>query len=105
MLPSGSDQLPALYHNRAPQHPVSGLAVEFLFARFAWTLFADENMSFLRGLAKHNVLLFDPSEGRVDEETLGSSELRKYAKPFDSYSCGPSASPKKRQRTSQPSSS
>ncbi|KAK4044729.1 hypothetical protein C8A01DRAFT_31227 [Parachaetomium inaequale] len=105
MLPSRSDQLPSLYHNRALQHPVRGLAVEFLFARFAWTLFTDENMPFLNGFAKHSVLLFDPSEGRVDEETLRSAEVRKHAKLFESYSCSRSVSPRKRPLSSQPSSS
>lgn len=105
MLPSRSDQLPGLYHNRALQQPVRGLAVEFLFARFAWTLFTDENMPFHNGFAKHAVLLFDPSGGRVDEETLRSAEVRRHAKLFESYSCSRSVSPRKRPRSSQPSSS
>ncbi|KAK4241904.1 hypothetical protein C8A03DRAFT_40738 [Achaetomium macrosporum] len=102
MLPLRSGQLLSLYHNRALQQPVRGIPVEFLFARFVWTLFADENMPFLNGAVKHNVLLFDPSEGRSYEEALYSSEVRKYAKLFESYSCGRSVSPRKRQRSSQP---
>lgn len=59
-------------------------------------------MPFLSGSVKHNVLLFDPSEGRLDEELLRSSEVRKYAKLFKSYPCSRSVSPEKRQRSSQP---
>ncbi|GAB1311801.1 hypothetical protein MFIFM68171_02011 [Madurella fahalii] len=97
-----SNQLSDLYHNRVLQQPIRGLAVEFLFARFAWTLVTDEYMPFLNGLVKHNVLLFDPSEGRLEEEAVRSSEVRKHAKLFVSYSCSRSVSPKKRQWSSQP---
>ncbi|KXX75351.1 hypothetical protein MMYC01_207659 [Madurella mycetomatis] len=97
-----ANQLSGLHHNGALQQPTWGLAVEFLFARFAWTLFTDEHMPFLNGLVRHNVLLFDPSEGRLDEEVLRSSEVRKHAKFCESYSCSRSVSPKKRQRSSQP---
>ena len=44
-------------------------------------------MPFLNGFAKYAVLLFDSSEGRVDEETLRSAEVRRHAKLFESYSC------------------
>lgn len=103
MLPSGSEQLPGLYHNRALQDPVRGVAVEFLFARFVWTLFTDENMPFLNGFVKHAVLLFNLSEDRVDEEMLRSAEVRSQAKLFESYSSSRSVSPRKRPRSSQPS--
>jgi hypothetical protein len=59
-------------------------------------------MPFLDGFAKHAVLLFDPSEGRVDEETLRSAEVRRHAKLFESYSCSRSVSPRKRPRSSKP---
>ncbi|KAH6634763.1 hypothetical protein B0J18DRAFT_30163 [Chaetomium sp. MPI-SDFR-AT-0129] len=105
MLPSGSDQLPGLYHNRTLQDPVRDVAVEFLFARFAWTLFTDENMPFFNGFVKHAVLLYNLSEGRVGEETLRSAGVRSHAKLFESYSSSRSISPWKRPRSSQPSSS
>ncbi|KAK4144476.1 uncharacterized protein C8A04DRAFT_27662 [Dichotomopilus funicola] len=105
MLPSGSDQLPGLYHNRALQEPVRGIAVEFLFARFAWTLFTDEHMPFLKGFVEHTVLLYNLSEDRVEEEKLHSAEIRMQAKLFGSYSSSRSVSPRKRPRSSQPSSS
>jgi hypothetical protein len=100
MLSSPSGQLADLYHNRAmQQHPVRGIAVEFLFARFAWTLFTDENMPLLSGAVSHNVLLFNPAEGRLGEESLRAAEVRKHANIFDTYSSSSrSVSPRKRSR-------
>ena len=99
MLPSPSGQLASLYHNRALQQLVRGIAVEFLFARFAWTLFTDENMPFLSGALSHNVLLFNLAEGRLGEESLRATEVRKHANIFETYaSSSRSVSPRKRSR-------
>ncbi|KAH6617065.1 hypothetical protein F5144DRAFT_381999 [Chaetomium tenue] len=97
-LPSPSGQLEDLYHNRALQ-PVRGIAVEFLFARFAWTLFADETMPFLNGAVRHNVLLFDPAEGCLGEESLRAAEVHeRAANVFEMCFSSRSVRPRKRPR-------
>ncbi|EAQ84892.1 hypothetical protein CHGG_08906 [Chaetomium globosum CBS 148.51] len=98
MLSSPSGQLADLYHNRVLQL-VRGIAVEFLFARFAWTLFADETMPFLSGAVRHNVLLFDPAEGRLGEDSLRAAEVReRAANVFEMCYSSRSVSPRKRSR-------
>ncbi|KAK3944025.1 hypothetical protein QBC46DRAFT_231986, partial [Diplogelasinospora grovesii] len=49
LLPQRKRELHDLYHNRALQHPVTGIAVEALFARFAWAVMCPETFPFLTG--------------------------------------------------------
>lgn len=63
VLPSGSNELIELYHNRRLQNPIRGIMVEFLFARFAWTLFKGSTSPFLDGCLSYAVRLFDPATG------------------------------------------
>ncbi|KAI9899675.1 hypothetical protein N3K66_006136 [Trichothecium roseum] len=48
LSPKTSTELIDLYHNRIPQ-VLTGISIEMVFARFAWSIFADERMPFFRG--------------------------------------------------------
>ena len=97
LLPHGLAQLVPRYHNRLPQ-PITGVALPFLFARFAWTIFADENMPFFHDQHKDAVLLFDPATGRMVTERLQGNQVVGRASIFASFSRSRSISPKQRRQ-------
>lgn len=72
--PDEISELIPLYHNRSPA-PLSGISVEHVFARFAWTIFSDKTLRFFKGVAEYAVLLFDPQAGKVIETKLRSPEV------------------------------
>ena len=49
-------ELVQLYHNRT-LHAVTGVSVELLFARFAWSIFTDTVVTFFRGMQEFSVLV------------------------------------------------
>ncbi|KAH8672172.1 hypothetical protein BGZ61DRAFT_536831 [Ilyonectria robusta] len=93
--PDDNPDLIPLYHNRSPAR-LSGISVEHVFARFAWTIFSDKTMRFFKGVAEYAVLLFDPQAGKMTEARLRSPEVRMALQVFGSSSRTPS--PKKRPR-------
>ncbi|KAH7132824.1 hypothetical protein EDB81DRAFT_659702 [Dactylonectria macrodidyma] len=93
--PDDNPDLIPLYHNRSPA-PLSGISVEHVFARFAWTIFSDKTLRFFKGVTEYAVLLFDPQAGKMIEAKLRSPEVRTSLQIFRSSSRTPS--PKKRQR-------
>lgn len=102
LLPAGSPQLQGLYHNRTPQ-PIRGLSVECLFARFAWSLFADEHIRFFGSGLDYAVRLWDDSKGESRTQTMTGMDIRLVAKLFasTSRSHSRSISPKKRSLSTQ----
>ncbi|KAM0272853.1 hypothetical protein ACHAQH_008567 [Verticillium albo-atrum] len=93
--PDDNPDLIPLYHDRSPA-PLSGISIEHVFARFAWTVFSDKTLRFFKGVAEYAVLLFDPQAGKRIETKLRSPEVRMALKIFGSSSRTPS--PKKRPR-------
>ena len=96
LLPSGSPELVGLYHNRAPQ-PICGISVEFLFARFAWSLFTDEHIPFFGSDLDYAVRLLDKAKGEAETQSLAGPDVKNRAQLFASTpSQSRSVSPKKR---------
>jgi hypothetical protein len=72
-----------LYHNRAPQ-PICGISVEFLFARFAWSLFTDEHIPFFGSDLDYVVRLLDKAKGEAETQSLGGPDVNNRAQLFAS---------------------
>ncbi|EGX88601.1 hypothetical protein CCM_08646 [Cordyceps militaris CM01] len=87
------EELAAVYHNVPPQ-ALSGLAVEYLFARFAWTVLGQ--MMFVRtGVARRLVLLDE--DGRSHTSDVSGKDCREdFLARGKSRSQSRSHSPKKR---------
>ncbi|POR32602.1 Uncharacterized protein TPAR_07172 [Tolypocladium paradoxum] len=101
LLPSGSPELVGLYHNRSPQ-PIRGISVECLFARFAWSLFADEHIPFFQSDLEYAVRLWDKAKGEAETQTLRGLDIRSSAQVFEATrSQSRSVSPKKRSLSTQ----
>lgn len=94
LLPEMSPELVGLYHNRLPQ-PLCGLGVEFLFARFAWTIFSDTHMPFFGSDFKVDVRLFDKTTGAFETRHMRGVDTKAYTQLFDRPQ-SKSASPRKR---------
>ncbi|KAI3317243.1 hypothetical protein HD806DRAFT_515595 [Xylariaceae sp. AK1471] len=101
LLPDRFDELCGLYHNR-PLQPVSGLDVrpEFLFARFAWSIFCDEHCSFGRGPQSLKVSVLDSETLEREEKDLKSIDLIRMVHIFPRAARNRSVSPKKRKNES-----
>ncbi|RMD42653.1 hypothetical protein DV735_g2518, partial [Chaetothyriales sp. CBS 134920] len=48
--PDNNPDLVSLYHNRSLA-PLSGISIQHVFARFAWTIFSDKTLRFFKGVA------------------------------------------------------
>lgn len=94
-----ADELMTLYHNRISQ-VLRGISIEFIFARFAWTLFTSPNFPSFTGMGRLAVQLYDPESGRIHQKTLFQQDIRSKLKLFDAYSRSQSrsTSPRKRSR-------
>ncbi|CAH0023485.1 unnamed protein product [Clonostachys rhizophaga] len=95
--PDDNNEVVPLYHNRSPA-PLSGIAIEHVFARFAWTIFSGQTVRFFKGMAEYAVLLFDPKTDEIKEAKLRALDVRTQIKIFDAFPKSCSASPRKRQR-------
>ncbi|KAL2670252.1 hypothetical protein Neosp_014719 [[Neocosmospora] mangrovei] len=91
----GSTELISLYHNRLPQ-PLSGISTEFLFTRFAWSLFDNTTFPFLQGLQSYKVLVYDLSTSQYSTKDLKAGKIRDAAVLFQSYPQSRNPSPRKR---------
>lgn len=99
LLPSGSPELIGLYHNRLTQ-PICGISVEFLLARFAWSIFTDEHMPFFHSDLECTVQLWNNIKGEAEIRNLKGLDVRSIARLFESTrSQSRSVSPKKRSRS------
>ncbi|KAK0655297.1 hypothetical protein B0T16DRAFT_341490 [Cercophora newfieldiana] len=83
LLPSGSPEFMGLYHNRLPQ-PIRGISVEFLFARFAWSLFTDQNFPFFGSDIEYAVRLWDDAKGEAETQVLSGLDVGSRAQVSDS---------------------
>ncbi|KAK0749644.1 hypothetical protein B0T18DRAFT_112286 [Schizothecium vesticola] len=96
LIPKGSSQLVHLYHNRLP-HAITGVALEFLFARFAWSVFADENIPFFGHPDRtYAVLVFNSTTGQIVNEPIRDALVKGRAALFHAMSRSRSVSPKKK---------
>ena len=84
LLPQQSTELIDLYHNRVPQ-ALAGISIEMIFARFAWSIFADEHISFFNGMVEYAVRLFNVGTGQTEVSKLYAPQIRSRSKLFDSY--------------------
>jgi hypothetical protein len=86
LIPKGSSQLVHLYHNRLP-HAITGVAVEYLFARFAWSIFADENIPFFgHPDLTYAVLVFNSITGQMVNEPIRGALVKGWAVIFHAMS-------------------
>lgn len=99
LLPSGSPELVGLYHNRSPQ-PIRGISTEFLFARFAWSLFTDEHVPFFQSSLEYAVRLWDNTKGEAETQTVRGVDVRAITRVFEP-TASRSGSPKKRSLLNQ----
>jgi hypothetical protein len=95
LLPQNSTEMVHLYQNRMP-HPVTGISVELLFARFAWSIFTDNILTFFRGVHEYSVLLFDTQTGGQQTRELYAPQINKLPSLFGSSVRSRSVSPRKR---------
>ncbi|KAK8145617.1 hypothetical protein G3M48_004206 [Beauveria asiatica] len=90
------DELAAVYHNVQPQQ-LSGLAIEYLFARFAWTVLAQG--AFLRTGVRRRLIIVPREDGVPRVSDVSGQECRTMFAPNSlSGSKSRSQSPKKRVR-------
>lgn len=102
LLPSGSPELIGLYHNRQPQ-PITGISVECLYARFAWSIFTDEHMPFFQSDLTYSVRLWSSVTGEAEIRNQKGLDVKSISRIFESArSQSRSVSPKKRSRGSGP---
>jgi hypothetical protein len=94
-----NSELVPTYHNRSPA-PLTGISIQHLFARFAWSLFSEPIMPFFKGMVEYRVLLFDPETAETKEAKLRATDIRSNLTIFDAPSRSRSVSPRKRQRDS-----
>ncbi|KAI6350689.1 hypothetical protein MCOR25_010472 [Pyricularia grisea] len=96
--PRASTQLIPLYHNRFLQH-VQGLSKEFLFARFAWSLFTNERIPFVAWSGIFNIFVWNRITNLVEQRVCTSTDVSSFSQvfAFSTRSQNRSVSPKKRQ--------
>jgi len=102
VLPKGSREIYQFYHNRPLQSPVVGIAVQFLFARFALSILRDDTYRFFSGgPLQYTVCLYDKETGGQRSDNLDRDELRRCSQLFFSSSGRmKSVSPRKRKTPS-----
>ncbi|KAI5921042.1 hypothetical protein F4810DRAFT_679862 [Camillea tinctor] len=90
-----SDELASLYHNVTLQ-PLCGLAVEYVFARFAWTVLAQG--TFLRAGVPRRLVVVEGEENVMHVKNVSGLECRTKFVPTLAVTKSRSQSPKKRAR-------
>ncbi|UKZ81278.1 hypothetical protein TrVFT333_009050 [Trichoderma virens FT-333] len=71
----GATELAHLYHNRRLQ-PLSGISLEFLLARFAWSIFTDALYPFLKNHGMFTVQIYDPEVDQYAIKDLRSLQIK-----------------------------
>lgn len=64
-----------LYQNRL-MRGMTGVSVELMFTRFAWSVLNNEVMTFFRGRLDYTVLLFDTQKGKQVTRQMSGSKIR-----------------------------
>lgn len=95
LLTGESAELVRLYHSRAPQ-TITGIPVQLLLARFAWSIFTDTILTFFKGSQEYAVLAFNLESGKHVTKRLSSPYIRSISSLFGPYSRSRSVSPRKR---------
>ncbi|KAM3510876.1 hypothetical protein MY11210_005479 [Beauveria gryllotalpidicola] len=90
-----NEELPSVYHN-VPLKPLSGLAVEYVFARFAWTVLAQA--TFLEAGVPRRVVVRGEDGLPTAREVSGQDCRTIFTPSLPSRSKSRSQSPKKRVR-------
>lgn len=98
LLPSESDQMLELYHNRQLQ-PLRDIAVEFLFSRFAWLILHPETYTFIQPTTtRYEIKVWDQDKGVSKTESISGFA---FGDNYASRSRSRSLSPTKRARTEE----
>ncbi|KAF5003714.1 hypothetical protein FDECE_9746 [Fusarium decemcellulare] len=97
LVPLVGSELAELYHSRQLQH-LRGLSKEFLFARFAWSIFQYTYLNSRTGMTKRAVSLFDASTGESRVHQLSAREIRERSTVFSSPTLSRSNRGHKRRR-------
>ncbi|KAK3216213.1 hypothetical protein GRF29_8g2618833 [Pseudopithomyces chartarum] len=92
MAPGSSLELTRLYHN-VPLQPLVGVAIQYILARFAWTIFA-HSMNFIQQGLKRT-LCIHVGDGEISTKDFSGEQCRQL---FTPGSKSRSQSPRKRQR-------
>ncbi|KAF2194705.1 hypothetical protein K469DRAFT_725931 [Zopfia rhizophila CBS 207.26] len=92
LAPGSSLQLTRLYHN-VPLQPLVGVAIQYILARFAWTIFAQSVNFVLQGLKRR--LCIYVGDGETSISDLSGDQCRQL---LSSGAKSRSQSPRKRQR-------
>ena len=82
LLPNMHSELHTLYHNRRLHGAATGISIEFLFARFAWSILCAEMYPFLKGPYVYAVKLFDLKTGEQTLKDLQRDDIAKSAHIF-----------------------
>ncbi|THW72350.1 hypothetical protein D6D19_06589 [Aureobasidium pullulans] len=90
--PGLSEQFVKLYHRVAIQ-PLHGVAPEYLFARFAWTVFAHSAQFLQQGVKR---VLYIVRDGETSEQEVNGDQCTQLYLSRKSRSLSPSASKRKR---------
>lgn len=90
--PGSSFELTSLYHNVSLQ-PLVGVAVQYLLARFAWTIFA-QSINFIQQGLKRSLCIY-VGDGETSIKDFSGEQCRQL---FSSGAKSRSQSPRKRQR-------
>lgn len=96
LLPNMHSELHTLYHNRRLHGAANGISIEFLFARFAWSILCAEMYPFLKGPCVYAVKLFDLKAGEQTLKDLQRDDIAKSAHIFSRLAYSRSVSSQKR---------
>ncbi|KLU91773.1 hypothetical protein MAPG_10722 [Magnaporthiopsis poae ATCC 64411] len=83
--PPNFNQMAGLYHNRSLQ-TIRDVSVEFLFARFAWSIFTDEHIRFFRSVSECAVLLWQRDAGEYSTRMMIGRDVATVVRNYASAS-------------------
>lgn len=93
-VPGRTGETARLYHNVSLQ-PLTEIKTEYLFTRFAWTVFGQS--VFLRQQSKRRLVILAPDDGAIEEQEMSIEQCQKLLRELNARNR--SASPKKRTRS------
>ena len=95
--PPDSSQMAGLYHNRSLQ-AIRGVSIEFLFARFVWSIFTDEYIRFFRSVSECTVLLWQRDTKKYSTRMMIGCDVATVARNYASASRSKSRSVSSKKR-------
>lgn len=98
--PNNHVGLVSKYHN-LPSQPLSGISIECVLARFAWTVFSPSIMPFFQGMAEYAARLFNPESGQWEDEKLHGPGVRMKLHLFDRFTQSRGGTSRKRRHSEQ----